>query len=81
MPTLQEALGSARMDLHGNLDKLKSAVQALPEASTLETVRLIEPRLDEFKKLVQAESIWANQTRDRIRQKRNKLSEEKKLAP
>jgi hypothetical protein len=77
MSSIQEVLQGGRMDLHGNLDKLKATIEALPEASTLQTVRLIEPQLNDFKKLVQAEAVWASQTRDRIRQKRNELAQGK----
>jgi hypothetical protein len=77
MSSLQEVIQGGRMDLAQNLDKLKTTIEALPEASTLQTVRLIEPQLNDFKKLVEAESVWAGQVRDKIRQKRNELSQAK----
>lgn len=70
-----DVLGSGGVpDLHGELDKLKILVQALPETSTLDTVRLIAPQLEQFGKTVQSYAGWINKTRNSIRQKRDELA-------
>ena len=68
--------GGAYPEIAGALDKLQTAIQAVPEPPVeLNTVRLITPQVKEFDRSVEAAGRWFHETQELIRRKRTELSQ------